>query len=251
MVRTLAGTMVCHHSLRETSFTPLFNRKVTLCGIAASRVPPRVSPDLEHYNAWQTPIHRPMSKGSIVQAVGLAPAAPASSICFRTAALQSADGQVCIVFNGEIYNYRELKSELEQQGRQFRTNSDTEVLLALYQHDGLDAFAKINGMLACALWDERTRRLVLVRDRFGKKPLYYYTDERRFVFASELKSILADGQIERRVNAEALHEYLTHGYIEQQISFSCVGNCRWCITGRKWTRRVVRIGVCSPHTIAK
>src|SRR5215510_3756840 len=131
---------------------------------------------------------------------------------------QSADGQVCLVFNGEIYNYKELRSELEQQGHQFRTNSDTEVLLVLYQQNGLDAFAKINGMLACALWDERNRRLVLARDRFGKKPLYYYADQHRFVFASELKSILADDAIERRVNPEALHEYLTHGYIASEQS---------------------------------
>ena len=87
--------------------------------------------------------------------------------------MESPDGQVCLVFNGEIYNYPELKLELEQRGYVFRTRSDTEVLLALYLYDGLDAFSKLNGMFACAFWDARSRQLVLARDRFGKKPLFY------------------------------------------------------------------------------
>jgi len=127
--------------------------------------------------------------------------------------MESPDGQVCVVFNGEIYNYPELKAELEQQGHVFRTTSDTEVLLALYQRYGLDAFARVNGMLACAFWDQRTRQLVLVRDRFGKKPLFYYADAQRLVFGSEIKAILAYGEIQRRVNLAALHEYLTHSFI--------------------------------------
>jgi asparagine synthase (glutamine-hydrolysing) len=127
--------------------------------------------------------------------------------------MKSPDGRVCVVFNGEIYNYPELKVELEQKGYVFRTHSDTEVLLALYLHSGLDAFSKINGMLACAVWDQRTRQLVLVRDRFGKKPLFYYRDAQRFLFASEMKALLAYGGIERRVNPAALQEYLTHSYI--------------------------------------
>src|SRR5581483_2880429 len=88
--------------------------------------------------------------------------------------MQSPDGQVCIVFNGEVYNYLELKRELEQEGYTFSTRSDTEVLLALYLRYGVGAFPKVNGMLACAVWDQRTRQLVLARDRFGKKPLVYY-----------------------------------------------------------------------------
>lgn len=133
--------------------------------------------------------------------------------------MESSDGQVCLVFNGEIYNYPELKRELEQRGYTFRTRSDTEVLLALYLHDGLEAFPKINGMFACAFWDHRTRQLVLARDRFGKKPLYYYQDAHRFLFGSEIKALLAYGGIERSVNLAALHEYLTYTYIvgEQTI----------------------------------
>ena len=131
----------------------------------------------------------------------------------------SPDGQVCVVFNGEIYNYPELKADLEQKGYVFRTRSDTEVLLALYLNCGLEAFPKINGMFACAFWDSRTYQLVLARDRFGKKPLFYYQDAHCLLFGSEIKAILAYGGIERKVNLGALHEYLTHSYIvgEQTI----------------------------------
>lgn len=133
--------------------------------------------------------------------------------------MESSDGQVCLVYNGEIYNYPELKVELEQKGYVFRTRSDTEVLLALYLHYGLEAFPKVNGMFACAFWDRRTHQLVLARDRFGKKPLFYYQDAHTFLFGSELKALLAYGSIERRVNLSALHEYLTYSYIvgEQTI----------------------------------
>ena len=112
--------------------------------------------------------------------------------------MESPDGQVCLVFNGEIYNYPELKVELEQKGYVFRTRSDTEVLLALYLYYGLEAFPKINGMFACAFWDWRTHQLVLARDRFGKKPLFYSQNAQTFLFGSELKSLLAYGGIERR-----------------------------------------------------
>lgn len=125
----------------------------------------------------------------------------------------SRDEQVWLVFNGEIYNYPELKTELEQKGHTFRTKSDTEVLLALYLQHGLEAFSKINGMFACAFWDARADQLVLARDRFGKKPLFYYKDEHRFLFGSEIKALLAHGSIERKVSPTALHDYLTHSYI--------------------------------------
>jgi asparagine synthase (glutamine-hydrolysing) len=127
--------------------------------------------------------------------------------------MQSPDGQVCLVFNGEIYNFLELRDILERQGHVFRTHSDTEVLLALYLHAGLEAFPKLNGMFACAFWDGRSRQLVLARDRFGKKPLFYYHDGRHFAFASELKALLAYGGIERQIDLTALHDYLTFGYI--------------------------------------
>lgn len=127
--------------------------------------------------------------------------------------MESPDGKVCLVFNGEIYNYPELKAELEQKGYVFRTTSDTEVLLALYLDQGLEAFSKLNGMFACAFWDSQSRQLILVRDRFGKKPLYWYQDSKRFLFGSEVKALLAYGGIDRKVDLKALHEYLTFSYM--------------------------------------
>lgn len=127
--------------------------------------------------------------------------------------MSSADHRVHLVFNGEIYNYQELRRELEQLGHGFRTHSDTEVLLALYLQYGLEAFPKLNGMFACAFWDERSDRLVMARDRFGKKPLYYHIDQRRVLFGSEMKALPAYGDLHPEVNLSALHEYLTHSYI--------------------------------------
>ncbi len=126
--------------------------------------------------------------------------------------MSGADGRVHLVFNGEIYNYLELRDELEQLGHRFRTHSDTEVLLALYLQYGLEAFPKLNGMFACAFWDQRANRLVLARDRFGKKPLFYHDNGRRLLFGSEIKALLAYGDLQPQINDAALHEYLTHSY---------------------------------------
>lgn len=127
--------------------------------------------------------------------------------------MESPDRQVCLVFNGEIYNYPELKAELEAQGHVFRTTSDTEVLLGMYLQYGVSAFSKLNGMFAFAFWDSRRNQLVLARDRFGKKPLYWHRDGNRFLFGSEIKALLAYGGIERKVSLNGLHEYLTFSYV--------------------------------------
>lgn len=102
-----------------------------------------------------------------------------------------ADGRYWTVFNGEIYNFVELRKELEGLGYQFKTDSDTEVVLAAYDKWGEDCQFKLNGMWACAIWDRRERKLFLSRDRFGVKPLIYYFDGKRFAFASEMKAFLA------------------------------------------------------------
>lgn len=133
--------------------------------------------------------------------------------------MESPDGRLCVVFNGEVYNFPELKLELEGKGYTFRTRSDTEVLLALYSRYGLEAFPKINGMFACAFWDRAERQLVLARDRFGKKPLFYYHGARRFLFASEIKALLTLEEIERKINPAALHEYLTYTYVVGDQTF--------------------------------
>ncbi|HKZ05057.1 MAG TPA: asparagine synthase (glutamine-hydrolyzing) [Methylomirabilota bacterium] len=125
----------------------------------------------------------------------------------------SADGEVAVIFNGEIYNYRELRRELEAQGHRFTTTSDTEVLLRAYEAHGQDCLGRLRGMFAFALWDGRRRRLLLARDRVGIKPMVYTWDGRRLLYASELKSLLQDPSVPRDVDWEAFGDYLTYHYV--------------------------------------
>src|SRR5216110_1376167 len=128
----------------------------------------------------------------------------------------SHDGRLVVILNGEIYNYRELREELAAKGHDFRTQSDTEVLLAAWAEWGEESLLRLNGMFAFALWDNRDRTLFLVRDRVGIKPLYYaYQKPDRegghasLVFASEIKSILASGLVKAQLDHESLHQFLT------------------------------------------
>jgi asparagine synthase (glutamine-hydrolysing) len=132
--------------------------------------------------------------------------------------MSSAHGDLHVVFNGEIYNHRELRRRLESLGHRFRTRSDTEVLLHLYQQQGAEMVSALRGMFAFALWDARTRQLVLARDRVGIKPLYVYQDERCVVFGSELKALLATPFVPRGVDLAALEDYLTFGMVQGQRS---------------------------------
>jgi asparagine synthase (glutamine-hydrolysing) len=125
----------------------------------------------------------------------------------------NADGTVWIVYNGEIYNFLELRGKLEADGVRFRSRSDTEVMLALYDRRGVDFVDDLRGMFAFALWDARRQRLVLGRDRLGKKPLYYYVDDHALVFASEPKGIFADPEVAADADPVAMHHYLTFGYV--------------------------------------
>jgi asparagine synthase (glutamine-hydrolysing) len=122
-------------------------------------------------------------------------------------------GRITVVQNGEIYNYVELRDELVRRGRTFATSSDTEVIAALYAEVGEAAFERMRGMFAIAIWDAAQRRLVLARDRVGKKPLYYMHAGDRFLFASEPKAILAALPRAPVVSTEALLEFLTFGYV--------------------------------------
>jgi asparagine synthase (glutamine-hydrolysing) len=123
------------------------------------------------------------------------------------------DGTVWIVFNGEIYNFRQLREELETKGHHFSTHSDTEVIVHLYEELGRDCVRKLRGMFAFALFDERNRRLLLARDRLGKKPLHYARCGTRLLFASEMKSILAVAPELASVDSQALLQYFYFGYI--------------------------------------
>ena len=124
--------------------------------------------------------------------------------------LANEDGTVWVVMNGEIYNFQELRRDLEARGHRFATHSDTEVLVHLYEDRGPAFVAALEGMFALALWDERADRLILARDRFGKKPLVYAESRGRIVFASELQGLMLDSTIDRTVDLEALDYYLTH-----------------------------------------
>jgi asparagine synthase (glutamine-hydrolysing) len=127
--------------------------------------------------------------------------------------LQNEDGSMWIVFNGEIYNFRDLRHRLEGAGHQFRTNSDTETLVHLYEEEGPEFAAHLNGMFALALWDAKRQQLVLARDRLGKKPLVYRHEPGRLLFASELKSLLEVPGVPREIDPQALDEYLTYQYV--------------------------------------
>jgi len=125
--------------------------------------------------------------------------------------MQSDDASVTLVFNGEIYNYLELRRILEDEGMFFFGHSDTEVVLKSYLNWGCDAFRKFNGMFALAIWDARSEQLHLARDRFGIKPLYYYILPKGIVFGSETKALLAAKQLTPKLNYAGLHEYLYYG----------------------------------------
>jgi asparagine synthase (glutamine-hydrolysing) len=132
--------------------------------------------------------------------------------------MQDAGGGLCIVFNGEIYNFADLRQELMAQGHAFRTHSDTEVILAAYREWGMDCLSRLNGMFAFALYDSRQRQLFLARDRAGEKPLFYALADGVLRFASELKGLMADPALPRRIDPEALDCYLAMGFVPGQRS---------------------------------
>ncbi|WP_323753757.1 asparagine synthase (glutamine-hydrolyzing) [Marinobacter sp.] len=150
-------------------------------------------------------------------------------LAMRRLAIQDIDGgkqpifnetsTVCIVFNGEIYNFKELKSELESQGHVFYTKSDTEVIVHLYEEYGLNFFSKLRGMYAFAIHDTDNDKLIVARDRFGIKPLFYSVSETgRLVFGSEIKCLLSAGFLQKKVNLQALDAYLTYTYIPAPLT---------------------------------
>ena len=126
--------------------------------------------------------------------------------------MTNEDGSLWLVFNGEIYNFAEIRSELQRRGHVFRSSTDTEVILHAYETWGVDCLTRFNGMFAFALWDSRRRRLWLVRDRLGIKPLFYLHRPDRLLFASEIKAILCDPSVKRQIDLTALHHYLSLNY---------------------------------------
>ncbi len=154
-------------------------------------------------------------------------------------------GDLTLICNGEIYNSPRLRERLQRAGHQFRTNSDVEVILHLYEDEGLRCLQRLEGMFAFALWDARNKRLILARDHMGQKPLYYYHDGPNFYFASEIQALLASRAIERRMDMDALWHYVSLRFMPDRYSlirgvqklpaatYLCLENGR-VETGRYW-----------------
>ncbi len=132
--------------------------------------------------------------------------------------IYNEDRTCAIVFNGEIYNHQVIRHELQAKGHRFATKADTEAILHAYEEYGEQCPSKLNGMFAFAIWDERRQRLFIARDRLGIKPLYYYHDAERFIFGSEIKSLLQIDQVPREIDHKALDNFLTFEYIPGPLS---------------------------------
>ncbi len=164
----------------------------------------------------QTMIHRGPDDGGVFVGPGIGLGHRRLSIIDLAGGHQpmsNEDGTIWVLLNGEIYNYPELRAELLQRGHVFTTKSDTEAIVHAYEDFGEGCFAKLRGMFSIALWDSRQRRLMLARDRVGKKPLFYAADHNRILFGSELKALLASDLLSREMNPEALSDYFSLGYV--------------------------------------
>lgn len=127
--------------------------------------------------------------------------------------MTNEDGKIWIVFNGEIYNFQEIRRGLEKKGHSFKSKSDTEVILHAYEEWGVECLNRLRGMFAFAIWDSKLQRLFMARDRLGKKPLVYFSRNGWFVFASEIKALIQVPGVEKKVNGNAIHHYLTYQYV--------------------------------------
>ncbi|MFX0066670.1 MAG: asparagine synthase (glutamine-hydrolyzing), partial [Candidatus Hermodarchaeota archaeon] len=126
--------------------------------------------------------------------------------------MSNASKDIWIVFNGEIYNFPELKKELQSKGYRFRTTSDTEVIIYMYEENGEKAFVRLNGIFAFAIYDKKKKCVILARDHFGVKPLYYTLSNGRLLFGSEIKTILQDASVKKEFDYEAFNSFLTFRY---------------------------------------
>src|SRR5216684_4032520 len=132
--------------------------------------------------------------------------------------IYNEDESIAVILNGEIYNYRELRADLETRGHTFRSASDTEILPHLYEEYGREMVQHLNGMFAFGLWDDRRRRLFIARDRFGEKPLYWGVFDQTLLFASEPKVLLAHPSVRPNLNLDALRQYLSFDYVPAPLS---------------------------------
>src|SRR5688572_18605207 len=192
-----------------------------MCGITGwanldSRTPPPEGARELLHSMCERMVHRgPDSEGLMVSS-GIALGMRRLAIIDLVTGEQptfSEDNGVAVILNGEIYNYRELRRDLEKRGHSFRSQSDTEVLPHLYEEYGDDMLQQLNGMFAFALWDSKQRRLLLARDRFGEKPLYWAVFDNTLLFASEPKVLLAHPSVKSSLNLQGLRHYLSFDYV--------------------------------------
>src|SRR6476469_5607139 len=197
-----------------------------MCGITGwanldSRTPPPDGARALLHAMCERMLHRgPASEGLFVStcaALGMRRLAIIDLITGEQPAFNE-DKSVAVVLNGEIYNYRELRSKLEKRGHVFRSASDTEVLPHLYEEHGDAMVRELNGMFAFALWDGKRRRILIARDRFGEKPLYWGVFDKTLLFASEPKVLLAHPSVKPALNLQALRQYLSFDYIPAPLS---------------------------------
>jgi asparagine synthase (glutamine-hydrolysing) len=186
-----------------------------ITGICEYKRQIEVHPELIH-KMNQTIVHRGPDDEGIYTAPGIGFGFRRLSIIDLQGGHQpisNEDGTIWVMLNGEIYNYVELRRDLESRGHKFATHSDTESIVHLYEEYQEDCFSKLRGMFAIALWDSRKRKLLLARDRVGKKPLFYSDDGQRLTFGSELKALLAGGIASNAIDSFALSDYFSFGYI--------------------------------------
>ncbi|TRZ49944.1 MAG: asparagine synthetase B, partial [Dehalococcoidia bacterium] len=132
--------------------------------------------------------------------------------------IHNENESIFVVHNGEIYNFEEIKKILEKKGHEFYSNTDTEVVVHAYEQWGQNCVNKFNGMFAFAIWDSTKQELFLARDRLGIKPLFYFFDSEKFLFSSEIKSILLDPLIKKEIDPIALHYYLGYEYVPAPLT---------------------------------
>jgi asparagine synthase (glutamine-hydrolysing) len=190
-----------------------------MCGIAGI-LDAQVHPELDELDAMvQIMVHRgPDAKGVMVRGPIAMGMRRLSIIDLKSGEqpISNHDNSITVIFNGEIYNFIELRNELIKKGYIFKTSSDTEVLVHLYSEYGYEMLPHLNGMFAFAIWDAKDNSLFLARDRMGIKPLYYAQVGQRFLFASELKSILTHSGLDLSLNMNAIADYLRLGYIPRE-----------------------------------
>jgi|SRR5579884_369998 len=164
----------------------------------------------------QTMVHRGPDDGGVFVGPGIGLGHRRLSIIDLAGGHQpmsNEDDSIWVLLNGEIYNYSELRAELQSRGHRFKTKSDTEAIVHLYEDYGEGCFERLRGMFAIALWDARNRKLILARDRVGKKPLFYYANNGSISFASELKALLAADSLPREIDELSLSDFFSFGYI--------------------------------------